>query len=256
MKHTMKVAVVTGASSGIGRSAAVEIARRGSGVVLTYSSNEQGAKETVREIERLGGTAVALPLDIADTGGFPAFRDAVAGVLRETFGRDSFDQLVNNAGFAGMALIEDTTEQAFDRLTEGLFKGPFFLTQTLLPLLADGAAIVNVTSNSALPHVTEPGYSVYASLKGALMVLTRYMAKEFGARGIRVNSVAPGATRTRFADDAFSRHPEIVPELARHFALGRIGEPDDIGTAVAALVSEEGRWITGQNIEVSGGHHL
>ena len=252
----MKVAVVTGASSGIGRSAAVEITRRGSGVVLTYSSNGQGAKEAVREIEQLGGTAVALPLDIADTSGFPAFREAVTGVLRETFGRDSFDQLVNNAGFAGMAMIEDTTEQSFDRLTDGLFKGPFFLTQTLLPLLADGGAIVNVSSNSALPHVTEPGYSVYASAKGALIVLSRYMAKEFGARGIRVNSVSPGATRTRFADDAFARNPEIVPELARQFALGRVGEPDDIGLAVAALVSEEGRWITGQNIEVSGGHHL
>ncbi len=148
----MKVAVVTGASSGIGRSTAVEIARRGSGTVLTWSSNEQGAKETVREIEQLGGTAVALPLDIAlSTAGFPAFREAVSGALRGTFGRDSFDQLVNNAGFAGSAMIEDTTEQAFDRLTTGLFKGPFFLTQTLLPLLADGAAIVNVTSNSALP---------------------------------------------------------------------------------------------------------
>ncbi len=147
----MKVAVVTGASSGIGRSAAAHIAGRGSGVVLTYSANEQGAKEAVREIEQAGGTAVALRLDVADTAGFPAFRDAVADVLRETFRRDSFDQLVNNAGFAGMAMIEETTEQAFDRLTDGLFKGPFFLTQTLLPLLADGGAVVNVTSNSALP---------------------------------------------------------------------------------------------------------
>ncbi|MDU0302051.1 SDR family NAD(P)-dependent oxidoreductase [Streptomyces sp. PAL114] len=252
----MKVAVVTGASSGIGRSAAVHIAARGSGVVLTYSANEQGAKETVREIEQAGGTAVALRLDVAETAGFPAFRDAVADALRETFRRDSFDQLVNNAGFAGMAMIEETTEQRFDRLTDGLFKGPFFLTQTLLPLLADGGAVVNVTSNSALPHVTAPGYSVYASLKGAVVVLTRYMAKEFSSRGIRVNSVAPGATRTRFGDDAFARNPEIADEMAKSFALGRIGEPDDIGRVVAMLVSEDGRWITGQNIEVSGGHNL
>ncbi|MEV7990623.1 SDR family oxidoreductase [Streptomyces sp. NPDC086077] len=252
----MKVAVVTGASSGIGQSAALQIARRGAGVILTYSSNEQGAKDTVSRIEQLSGTAAALHLDIGDAATFPAFRDAVADVLRGTFQRDSFDYLVNNAGFAGSAMIEDTSEQEFDRLTDGLFKGPFFLTQALLPLLVDGAAIVNVTSNSALPHVTAPGYSVYASLKGAMVVLSRYMAKEFSARGIRVNSVAPGATRTRFADDAFAKHPEIIPELAKTFALGRIGEPDDIGMAIAVLVSEEGRWITGQDIEVSGGMNL
>ncbi|MGW0082311.1 SDR family NAD(P)-dependent oxidoreductase [Streptomyces sp. NPDC003393] len=252
----MKVAVVTGASSGIGQSAAVQIARRGSGVIVTYSSNEQGAKDTVREIEQLGGTAVPLHLDVGDTAGFPAFHEAVAGALRETFRRDSFDHLVNNAGFAGTALIADTTEREFDKLTDGLFKGPFFLTQTLLPMLADGGAIVNLTSNSTLPHVTAPGYSVYAALKGAMVVLTRYMAKEFSARGIRVNSVAPGATRTRFADDAFARNPEIIPELAKTFALGRVGEPDDIGMVIAMLLSEEGRWITGQDIEVSGGQNL
>jgi NAD(P)-dependent dehydrogenase (short-subunit alcohol dehydrogenase family) len=252
----MKVAIVTGASSGIGRSAAVQLARRGTGVILTYGSNRLGAQDAVAEIEKEGGTAVALPLDLLDTAGFPAFRAAVADALRRTWQRETFDQLVNNAGFAGHSMIEDVTEESFDRLSQGLFKGPLFLTRTLLPLLADGGAIVNVTSNSALPTGTAPGYSVYASLKGALTVLSRYMAKEFGARGIRVNSVAPGATRTRFADDAFAKHPEIIPELARDFALGRIGEPDDIGMVIATLASEEGRWITGQSIEVSGGQNL
>ncbi|MEW2572016.1 SDR family oxidoreductase [Streptomyces sp. NPDC047070] len=252
----MKVAVVTGASSGIGRSAAVQLAERGVGVVVTYHSNEQGAKDTVAHIEQLGGTAVALPLNVGDITGFPAFREALRRALSGTFGRDSFDHLVNNAGFAGMAMIEDTEEGDFDRLTTGLFKGPFFLTRTLLPLLADGGSIVNVTSNATLPQVTAPGYSVYAALKGAVVVLTRYMAKEFGVRGIRVNSVAPGATRTRFADDAFAKNPEIIPELARTFTLGRIGEPDDIGMVIAMLLSEEGRWITGQDIEVSGGQNL
>jgi NAD(P)-dependent dehydrogenase (short-subunit alcohol dehydrogenase family) len=252
----MKVAVVTGASSGIGQSTAIQIARRGDGVIVTYSSNAQGAKDTVVRIERSGGTAVALHLDISDTTSFPAFRDAVAVALRDIWQRDTFDHLVNNAGFAGSAMIEDTSEGEFDKLTRGLFKGPFFLTQTLIPLLADGGAIVNVTSNSALPHVTAPGYSVYAALKGAMVVLTRYMAKEFSPRRIRVNSVAPGATQTRFADDAFAKYPEIIPELARTFALGRIGEPEDIGMVIAMLVSDEGRWITGQDIEVSGGQNL
>ncbi|MFF2521049.1 SDR family NAD(P)-dependent oxidoreductase [Streptomyces liangshanensis] len=252
----MDVAVVTGASSGIGQSAALRIARRGTGVILTYSSNADGAGDTVARIERQGGTAVALRLDLADTAGFPAFVAQVRSALRDTFERDSFDHLVNNAGFAGMAMIEDTREEDFDRLTRGLFKGPFFLTQALLPLLADGGAVVNLTSNSTLPQVTAPGYSVYAALKGAVVVLTRYMAKEFSARGIRVNSVAPGATVTRFADDAFAKNPEIIPEMAKSFALGRVGEPDDIGMVVAMLVSEEGRWITGQDIEVSGGQNL
>ncbi|MEU8952030.1 SDR family oxidoreductase [Streptomyces sp. NPDC048489] len=252
----MKVAVVTGASSGIGQSAAIQIAKRGSGVILTYNSNELDAKETVRRIEQAGGTAVALHLDLGDTSGFVAFRAAVADALRVTFQRDSFDQLVNNAGFAGMAMIEDVQEQDFDRMTVGLFKGPFFLTQALLPLITDGGAIVNLSSNSAQPHTTAPGYSVYAALKGAVVVLSRYMAKEFSSRGIRVNSVAPGATVTRFADDAFAKNPEIIPELAKSFALGRVGEPDDIGMAIAMLVSEEGRWITGQDIEVSGGQNL
>ncbi|WIX77014.1 SDR family oxidoreductase [Amycolatopsis carbonis] len=252
----MKVAVVTGASSGIGQSAALQIARRGTGVILTYSSNEQGAKDTVARIEQQGGTAVALHLELGDTAGFTIFREAVAEVLRETFQRHSFDHLVNNAGFAGMAMIEDTREEDFDRLTDGLFKGPFFLTQALLPLLADGGAIVNLTSNSMLPQVTAPGYSVYAALKGAVAVLTRYMAKEFGPRGVRVNSVAPGATVTRFADDAFSKNPEIIPELAKTFTLGRVGEPDDVGMVIAMLVCEEGRWITAQDIEVSGGQNL
>lgn len=252
----MKIALVTGASSGIGRSAAVQIAKRGAGVVLTYNSGRQRADDAVAEIEKNGGTAVALRLDVRDTAGFPAFRDTLAETLDSAWGRDTFDHLVNNAGLAGMSMIAETGEESFDDLTQTLFKGPFFLTQTLLPLLADGGAIVNITSNSTRPNVTGPGWSVYASLKGAMTVLTRYMAKEFSTRGIRVNSVAPGATRTRFADNAFETHPEIIPDMVRTFALGRIGEPDDVGMVIATLLSEEGRWITGQDIEVSGGQNL
>ena len=252
----MKVAIVTGASSGIGRSAAVQIAKRGVGVILTFSGNRQGGLDTVAAIEKAGGTAVALPLDVGESGSFPGFRTSVVDVLRDTWGRDSFDYLVNNAGFGQMAMFEDTTEELFDRFMRVLLKGPYFLTQTLLPLLADGGAVVNTTSNSAMTSGLEPGYSAYASMKGGLIVLTRYMAKEFSVRGIRVNAVAPGSTRTRISDDAFERFPEVIPALAAKTALGRVGEPDDIGPVIASLLAEESGWITAQNIEVSGGYNL
>ncbi|MGQ5260449.1 SDR family NAD(P)-dependent oxidoreductase [Micromonospora sp. ZYX-F-536] len=252
----MRVAIVTGASSGIGQSAAIQLAKRGSGVILTYGNNHSGALETVESIEKVGGKAVALPLDVGRSETFPAFRASVVAALRDTWHRDTFDSLVNNAGFARMAMFEDTSEELFDGFMRVLLKGPFFLTQTLLPLLADGGAIVNTSSNSALPSGLEPGYSAYASMKGGLDVLTRYMAKEFSSRGIRVNSVAPGSTRTRLADNAFERFPEVIPILAAKTALGRVGEPDDIGMVIATLLSEEGRWITAQNIEVAGGYNL
>ncbi|MEV0933045.1 SDR family NAD(P)-dependent oxidoreductase [Streptomyces phaeochromogenes] len=252
----MKVAIVTGASSGIGRSAAVQIAKREVGVILTFSGNRQGGLDTVAAIEKEGGTAVALPLDVGESGSFPAFRTSVVDALRDTWGRDSFDYLVNNAGFGQMAMFEDTTEELFDRFMRVLLKGPYFLTQTLLPLMADGGAVVNTTSNSAMTSGLEPGYSAYASMKGGLIVLTRYMAKEFSVRGIRVNAVAPGSTRTRISDDAFERFPEVIPALAAKTALGRVGEPDDIGPVIASLLAEESGWITAQNIEVSGGYNL
>jgi NAD(P)-dependent dehydrogenase (short-subunit alcohol dehydrogenase family) len=252
----MQVAIVTGASSGIGQSAAIQIARRGTGVILTYQGNESGAMETVARIEKDGGTAVALPLDVGRSETFPAFRESVVAALRDTWQRDTIDFLVNNAGFGHMAMFADTTEEAFDTLMRVLLKGPYFLTQTLLPLLTDGGAIVNTTSTSAQLSGMEPGYSAYGSMKGGLVVLTRYLAKELSGRGIRVNSVSPGTTRTRIADNAFERYPEVIPALAARTALGRIGEPDDIGMVIATLLAEESRWITAQDIEVSGGYNL
>ncbi|MFG2712880.1 SDR family NAD(P)-dependent oxidoreductase [Streptomyces goshikiensis] len=244
------------ASSGIGQSAAVAIAKRRAGVILTYGANRQGALDTVAAIEKGGGTAVALPLDVGETTGFPAFRAAVVDALRDTWQRDTFDHLVNNAGFGRMSMFEDTTEELFDKFMRVLLKGPYFLTQTLLPLMADGGAVVNVTSNSALTTGVEAGYSAYATMKGGLTVLTRYMAKEFSRRGIRVNAVAPGSTRTRISDDAFERFPEVIAPIAAKTAFGRVGEPEDIGMMIATLLSEESRWITAQSIEVSGGYGL
>jgi NAD(P)-dependent dehydrogenase (short-subunit alcohol dehydrogenase family) len=251
-----RVAIVTGGSSGIGQSAAIQIARRGAGVILTCNKNMEGGLETVAKIEEHGGKAIALPLDVEQSDTFPDFADAVAKALAENWQAESFHYLVNNAGFGQMSMFEDTSEKLFDEFFRVILKGPYFLTQALLPMLEDGGAIVNTTSNSALFSGLEEGYSAYGSMKGGLVVLTRYMAKEFSRRGIRVNSVAPGSTRTRIANDAFARFPEVISPIAAKTALGRLGEPDDIGMVIAALLSEECRWITAQNIEASGGYNL
>jgi len=249
-----KLAIVIGASSGIGKSAAIQIAQRGAGVILTYNTNADGANETVTAIQAAGGTSVALPLDVGRSETFPAFVDRVTSEISDRWQRTSVDHLVNNARFGQMAMIEDTTEELFDRFYRVILKGPYFLTQKLLPIIADGGAVINTTSNSSLrPKV---GYSAYASMKGALTTLTKCMAKEFGGRGIRVNGIAPGPTRTRIADDAFDRYPEVIPPLIERTTLGRLGEDDDVGKVIATLLSDECGWITAENIEVSGGFNL
>jgi NAD(P)-dependent dehydrogenase (short-subunit alcohol dehydrogenase family) len=251
-----KIAVVTGASSGIGRHTAIRIAQRAAGVILTYNTNPEGAEETVATIEKRGGLAVALQLDVGNSDTFDAFAQRVAAEITDRWQRTSFDYLVNNAGFGQMSMFVDTTEELYDRFHRVILKGPYFLTQKLLPLLADGGAIVNTTSNSALPTGLETGYSAYASMKGGLTVLTRSMAKELSGRGIRVNSVAPGPTRTRIANDAFERFPDVIAPIVARTALGRLGDGDDIGKVIAALLSDECGWVTGENIEASGGFNL
>ena len=252
----MSITVVVGASSGIGQAAAIRVAERGCGVIVTYNKNREGALETVARIQKDGGTAVALALDVGRSETFPAFRQAVESAASGTWGTPAITGLVNNAGFGQMSMFQDTSEDLLDRFYRVILKGPYFLTQELLPLIEDGGAIVNTSSTSALPSGLEPGYSAYASLKGGLIVLTRYLAKELSDRGIRVNSVAPGPTRTRIAGDAFEKYPEVIPPIAARTALGRVGEPDDLGAVIAFLLSDEARWITAQDIEASGGFNL
>jgi len=252
----MKIGVVTGASSGIGQSAAIRIAERGAGVIVTYNAHVDGAEETVAAIESNGGSAFAVPLDVGLIETFPGFADRVAGEISDRWQRTTVDYLVNNAGFGRMSMFEDTTDELYEQFQRVILKGPYFLTQKLLPILADGGAIVNTTSNSAINTGLSEGYSAYASMKAGLAMLTRYLAKELSPRGIRANSVAPGPTRTRIADDAFERFPDVIPPIVEDTALGRLGEADDVGKVIATLLSNECGWITGENIEVSGGFHL
>lgn len=246
-----KITLVTGGSRGLGRSTVQSIARRGGDVVLTYQSRADEAEAAVAEIEALGRKAIAFQLDTGEIAAFPAFADRLKTALKETWGRETFDHLVNNAGHGDHTPIGQTTEAQFDSLVNVHFKGVYFLTQALLPLLADGGRIVNLSSG--LTRITFPGYAAYAAAKGAVEVLTRYMAKELGGRGIAVNTVAPGAIETDFRGGAVRDNPEVNRQIAGMTALGRVGLPDDIGPMIASLLSEDNRWIDAQRIEVSGG---
>ncbi|WP_316239190.1 SDR family NAD(P)-dependent oxidoreductase [Bradyrhizobium sp. SZCCHNR1015] len=249
-----RIALVTGASRGLGRSAARHIAQRGSDLILTYQNRAEDAAAVVEEIEAMGRKALAFQLDTGDVATFAPFAETLRGALRRTWQRDTFDHLVNNAGHGDHALIADTTEAQFDRLVDVHFKGVYFLTQALLPLLADGGRIVNLSSG--LTRVSFPGYAAYAAAKGAVEVLSLYLAKELGSRGIAVNTVAPGAIETDFGGGAVRDNPEINRVFASMTALGRVGVPDDIGPMIASLLSEDNRWINAQRIEVSGGQAI
>jgi NAD(P)-dependent dehydrogenase (short-subunit alcohol dehydrogenase family) len=245
----MSIVIITGGSRGLGASTAIQCAKRGMGVILTYNSNPDAANAIVAGIEEEGGKAVALQLDVADSASFPTFRDQVQDALQATWDRRDFDALVNNAGYGLYNPIATVTEEEFDGLFRVHLKGPFFLTQALLPLIADGGHIVNVAS--ATSRVATAGVAPYASFKGGLQVLTRYMAKEFGDRRIRANSIAPGAIKTELGGGL---NDEFEALLANQTALGRVGEPDDIGRMIASLLSDGNRWINAQNIEVAGGY--
>ncbi len=249
-----KITLITGASRGLGRNTALSIARQGGDIVITYHSKDRDAQAVVAQIQGMGRKAVALQLDVGDAASFASFADRLKTALHSNWSRDTIDHLVNNAGHGDYALISQTSEAQFDRLINVHVKGVFFLTQTLLPMIADGGRIVNLSSG--LTRMTLPGYAAYAAAKGAVEVLSRYLAKELGARGIAVNTVAPGAIETDFGGGVVRDNPDINKQLAQTTALGRVGVPDDIGPMIANLLSDDNRWINAQRIEVSGGQGL
>ena len=249
-----KIALITGGSRGLGRSGALALAKRGAGVILTYRSNKAEADAAVAEIAGLGGKAVALALDVGHSETFAGFAAEVKRALQETWGRETFDFLVNNAGIGVHASFAQTTEAQFMDLMNVHIKGPFFLTQALLPLLADGGKILNISTG--LTRFTLPGYSAYAAMKGAMEVWTHYLAKELGARGIRANTLAPGAIETDFGGGAVRDNAQLNAMIAGQTALGRVGKPEDIGGAIAALLGDEAGWMNAQRVEASGGMFL
>ncbi|WP_288822046.1 SDR family oxidoreductase [uncultured Leclercia sp.] len=249
-----RIAIVTGGSRGLGKNAALKLAAKGVGIILTWNSSQQEALDVVREIEQKGVKAAALQLNVGEVAGFEHFALQVGETLRQHWQRDSFDYLLNNAGVGLYAPYVETSEAQFDNIMNIHLKGPFFLTQRLLPLMRDGGRILNVSSG--LARFALPGSSTYAAMKGAMEVLTRYQAKELGERGISANIIAPGAIETDFGGGMVRDNAELNQQIAAQTALGRVGLPDDIGDAIAALLSDELGWMNAQRIEVSGGMFL
>lgn len=254
MAQQSKIALVTGGSRGLGKSMALSIARKGLDVVLTYNSRRESALETIAEIEQLGQKAIALQLNTADITSFDSFFELLKQELSNNFGTQRINYLVNNAGIGINSPFAETTEEDFDTLFNIHFKGVYFFTQKALGIIEDGGGIVNISSG--LARFSLPGYSAYASMKGAIEVLTKYQAKELGARGIRSNVVAPGAIATDFGGGLVRDNEQVNKIIAGTIPLGRVGLPDDIGGVVAFLCTDDARWVNAQRIEVSGGQNI
>jgi NAD(P)-dependent dehydrogenase (short-subunit alcohol dehydrogenase family) len=254
MQTQKKVALVTGGSRGLGKNMALSISKKGIDVIITYNNKKEEADKVVDEIKSSGVNAATLQLNTSVIKSFDPFVQQLSDLLRRDWDRTHIDFLINNAGIDWKAPITTTTEEQFDALLNIHFKGVYFLTQKMLTMLNDGGGIVNLSTG--LARFALPGYSAYASMKGAIEIFTRYVAKEFGNRGIRANVVAPGAIETDFTKTAFEAHPEAKQFIASQTALGRVGVPDDIGAIIAFLCTEEARWINAQRIEASGGMFL
>ena len=254
MNTSPTIALITGGSRGLGKSMALQLAEQGHDVIVTYRANAAEAQAVVAQVAQLGRRAVALALDVGDSRGFGDFAAQVKRALAQHWQRERFDFLVNNAGMGHTAPFAETTEAQFDELMNVHLKGPYFLTQALLPLLADGGRIVNVSSG--LTRFALPGYAAYSAMKGGVEVLTRFLAKELGPRRIAVNTLAPGAIETDFGGGLVRDNAEFNAAIAAQTALGRVGLPDDIGGAVAALLSPGAGWVNAQRVEVSGGQMI
>jgi NAD(P)-dependent dehydrogenase (short-subunit alcohol dehydrogenase family) len=250
----MKINIITGGSRGLGRSMALHLADKGQDSIITYHADKASADDVVKAIEAKGHKAVALQLDVTKAETFDAFAGLVQKALAQTWKRDNFDHLVNNAGSGIGVTIADTSEAQFDAMMNEHVKGPYFLTQKLLPLMADGGRIINVSSG--LARFSFPSRAPYAIMKGAIEVFTRYLAKELGPRGITANTLAPGAIATDFGGGNTRDNPQVRTMLSGQTALGRVGEADDIGALAAAMLSDDFRWVNGQRIEASGGFML
>lgn len=254
MANRTKIALVTGGSRGLGKSMVLQLAGKGYDIILTYNSNKSEAGTVVDLVRAMGRNAEAYPLDTTKISSFDAFLKEVSGHLKKHTGSANFDILINNAGTGAYYSVAETPEDVFDQLYMVHLKGVFFLTQKALPLLNDGGRVINISTG--LARFTYPGYAAYASMKGAIEVFTRYLAKELGPRGITVNTIAPGLTETDFTRSSLPQDEAGQRQVGSIFALGRIGQPEDIGAAVTLICSEEARWITAQRIEVSGGQQL
>lgn len=246
-----KIVLLTGGSRGLGKDAALQLAKKGFDVIITFQNNKADAENVVQEIASLGRKAAALPLDLGNVGSIDSFITNLKETLAKNFGETKIDALVNNAGTGYYASIEETTEEGFDEMATTHLKAPFFLTQKVLPLLNEGASIVN--TSSGLARFSHPNWAAYAIMKAGIDSLTRYQALEFGPKKIRVNSIAPGAIATDFGGGAVRDNKEINDTLAAATALGRVGLPDDIGSVIVFLCSDDSKWINAQRIEVSGG---
>ncbi len=251
MKNTKKIALVTGGSRGLGRDMAISLAKKGNDVLITYAGNKAEADNTIKLVEEAGGKCAALKLELKDLSGLDPFIASVKTTLTEKFNTEKFDFLINNAGMGGNIPFTTATEKDFDDFLNVHFKGVYFLTQKSLAILNDGGRIINLSTGTT--RFANPGYSIYASMKGAIEVFTKYLAKELGVKGVTANVVAPGPVETDFNNAAIRSNPQLKAALSNMSPLGRVGQADDIGSVVAFLCSEDAKWINGQRIEVSGG---
>jgi NAD(P)-dependent dehydrogenase (short-subunit alcohol dehydrogenase family) len=251
---TNKVALVTGGSRGLGKDMVKKLALKGFDIIFTFNSNSNEANNVVDEIKAMGKKAKAIQLDVSNLKNFDAFIESVLFSLANDFNTEKIDALVNNAGVGAYSSIAETSEEVFDSMVNIHLKAPYFITQKLLPIISEGGSIVNISSG--LARFSYPNYAPYAIMKAAIESLTRYQAQEFGIKKIRVNTIAPGAIATDFGGGTVRDNKDVNAMIANNTALGRVGLPDDIGSVVAFLCSDDAKWINAQRIEVTGGIHI